>query len=164
MFLLMVSLSRSVTTQFRTPGLGGRFLAWPQSGVLGCPGQSTGGPIWGFCRFANFPHDPDVRSASSVGFPFSLRAGSGVEATPVLLLSPTRRRPRLPSPLHRFANPVSSVTYRVAYRPSDGVGLHRSWSRTIFSRRPQAAPTWPVADNRTPGHERTHRTIPDASD
>ena len=51
-----------------------------------------------------------------------------------------------------------------AYRPSGGVGLHRSWSRTIFSRRLQAAPAWPVADNRTPGHVRIIRTIPDASD
>ena len=57
----------------------------------------------------------------------------------------------------------SSVTYWAAYRPSDGVGLHRSWSRTIFSRRLQAAPAWLVADNRMPGHVRIIRTIPDAS-
>ena len=36
----------------------------------GGPGKSSGGPIWGFDRGANCPHERAAGSPSSVGFPF----------------------------------------------------------------------------------------------
>lgn len=71
--------------------------------------------------------------------PFTSPCGG---ATLDLLTPSKRRRLRRPSPHHRVAGPFRQWLIGTAYRPSGGVGLHRSWFRTIFSRRRRVAPTW----------------------
>jgi hypothetical protein len=66
----------------------------------------------------------------------------GREATPDLLLPLKRRRFRRPSPQRRVAAPFRQWLIGLAYRPSDGVGHHRSWHGTIVSRRQRVAPAW----------------------
>ena len=109
------------------------------------PGKSTGRPIWGLSQGANFPHGLACRSPSSVGFSFHFALER--EATPDLLLPLKRRRFRQPSPHRRVAGPFRLWLIGTAYRPSDGVGLHRSWLGTIFSRRRHASPSWSAAGN-----------------
>jgi hypothetical protein len=71
----------------------------------------------------------------------------GGEATPDLLLPLKRRRFRRPSPHRRIAAPFRLWLIGLAYRPSDGGGLHRSWLGTIFSRRQHEAPSWSTSGN-----------------
>jgi hypothetical protein len=66
----------------------------------------------------------------------------GREATPDLLLPLKRRRFGRPSPQRRVAAPFRQWLIGLAYRPSDGVGHHRSWHGTIVSRRQRVAPAW----------------------
>ena len=53
-----------------------------------------------------------------------------------------RRRLRPPSPHRRVAEPFRHRLMGSEYRLSDGVGLHRSWLGTLFSRRSHVAPNW----------------------
>jgi hypothetical protein len=56
-----------------------------------------------------------------------------------------RRRLRQSSPLHRVADSFRLRLIDSTYRTSDGVGLHRSWFRTVFSRRRHATPPWSIS-------------------
>lgn len=68
-------------------------------------------------------------------------------ATPDLL-RPSRGRPfRQRSPRHRIAERFHRRLIGSTYRPSDGVGLHRSCIKTIFSRRQHATPQWATPGN-----------------
>src|SRR5207247_509832 len=93
---------------------------------------------------ANFPRGLARRSPSSVVFPF-IPALAGT--TPDLLLPFKRRRFRQPSPHRRIAGPFRLWLIGTTYRPSDGGGLHRSWIRTIFSRRRHVSPAWFTSGN-----------------
>jgi hypothetical protein len=46
------------------------------------------------------------------------------------------------------------------YRPSDGVGFHRSWFGIVFSRWRQAAPRWSLSGNRIPRGGASIRSSP----
>ena len=76
--------------------------------------------------------------------PFTSPCGG---ATLDLLTPLKKRRLRQPSPHHRVAGPFHQWLIGSTYRPSDGVGLHRSCLRTIFSRRRRVAPTWSSFSN-----------------
>ena len=140
LILLMVSLSRVAIREFGLAGFGGCFLApSPVRRFPGFPGKSAGGPILGFSQGANYPHGRASRSPSSVGFPFHALAcavallrvcccplrGGGQGSLLLTTASPAPFRLRL----------IGGT-----YRPPDGGGLHRSWLRTVFSRRRHASP------------------------
>ena len=100
---------------------------------LGFPGKSTGGPIWGFSRRANFPHGLAVvlrlRSVSVfTSGRFQRRSYSASAAT----LKEEAVKATFSSPSassERFRQRL----IRSTYRPSDSVGLHRSCSTQDLS-------------------------------
>ena len=125
LIFFMASLSRSVTTEFGRSSRWGMFL----SGLAAFhrfPGKGSGGPILGFSCGANFPHVLVVvlrlRSVSpfyDAPFPTRRYSGSAAtlkeEAAKATFSSPTASSERF----HQWL-------IRSTYRPSDGVGLHRS--------------------------------------
>ena len=92
-------------------------------------------------RGANFPHGPSGRFSSLAVSPFVPRSG----LLRICCCHSKRRRLRRPSPHRRVAEPFRLWLIGSTYRPSGGVGLHRSRYRTIFSRRLHVTPRWSAA-------------------
>jgi hypothetical protein len=105
----------------------------------GCPARARAVPV-GISteRLTSLMDSHVVLRLQSVS-PFTSPCGG---ATLDLLTPSKKRRLRRPSPHHRVAGPFRLWLIGSTYRPSDGVGLHRSCLRTIFSRRRHASPTW----------------------
>ena len=103
------------------------------------PGKSTGGSGRNSIERLTFLMDSHVVLRLQSVSPFTSPCSG---ATLDLLTPSKRRRLRQPSPHHRVTGPFHQWLIGSTYRPSGGVGLHRSCLRTIFSRRRRVAPTW----------------------
>src|SRR4051812_4098862 len=136
----MASLSRVAITKFGRARFGGRFLAWPRlRRSLGCPARAWADHLVVLARELTLLMDAPVVLRHRSVSPFTSRSR---EATPDLLEPLKRRRFRPPSPHRRVVDPFRRWLIGSAVRPSDGGGLHRSWLRTIVSRRRHGAPAW----------------------
>jgi hypothetical protein len=110
----------------------------------GCPARARAVPV-GISseRLTSLMDSHVVLRLQSVS-PFTSPCGG---ATLDLLTPSKKRRLRQPSPHHRVAGPFRQWLIGSTYRPSGGVGLHRSCLRTIFSRRRREPPAWSTFGN-----------------
>jgi len=118
------------------------------------PARARAGQFWAFAKALAFLMDCWVVLRLRSVSPFTSGRFQPV-ATPVPLY-PLKNRPIRQRSVHpRIARTFSPKAYRTTTERSDGVGLHRSWLRSIFSRWSHAAPLRPPSITTSPTAEGT---------